>query len=194
MPTIGDNHPAGPGRRGLLPVRPAPSRRSLRGLAAPYRHEMAVRVQPRARFLGHAARSSGRRGEDPGRVLARRRRVPPLRHHPRPHGRRPGRLVVHWGPHEWAADFTVVREAADYRRRPPRSPRHGGGARRPPAPEVRCRHILCVPHRIESARETLAVSRARGSVLVPRAQCCPDEAGVSLTQPIWARLVVQIVR
>ena len=24
-----------------------------------------------------------------------------------------GRLVVHWGPHEWAADFTVVREAAD---------------------------------------------------------------------------------
>ncbi len=24
-----------------------------------------------------------------------------------------GRLVVHWGPHEWAADFTVVREPAD---------------------------------------------------------------------------------
>ena len=24
-----------------------------------------------------------------------------------------GRLVVHWGPHEWAADFTVVREAVD---------------------------------------------------------------------------------
>ena len=24
-----------------------------------------------------------------------------------------GRLVVHWGPHEWAADFTVVRTAAD---------------------------------------------------------------------------------
>ncbi len=24
-----------------------------------------------------------------------------------------GRLVVHWGPHEWAADFTVVRDAAD---------------------------------------------------------------------------------
>ena len=24
-----------------------------------------------------------------------------------------GRLVVHWGPHEWAADFTVVREPSD---------------------------------------------------------------------------------
>ena len=24
-----------------------------------------------------------------------------------------GRLVVHWGPHEWVADFTVVREPAD---------------------------------------------------------------------------------
>ena len=24
-----------------------------------------------------------------------------------------GRLVVHWGPHEWAADFDVVRDAAD---------------------------------------------------------------------------------
>ncbi len=30
-----------------------------------------------------------------------------------PAGPDEGRLVVHWGPHEWAADFTVVRGAAD---------------------------------------------------------------------------------
>ena len=30
-----------------------------------------------------------------------------------PTGKDQGRLVVHWGPHEWAADFTVVRETAD---------------------------------------------------------------------------------